>query len=199
MSTVPIGAQTAEATFGPEQNEQLTHRTAVVLVVLLAIEGVTLLALDQLLRVHMFVGLMLIPPVLVKLGSTGYRFARYYLGSEAYRAKGPPQLVLRLAAPVLVLTTVTVLASGVWLMVLGRHSDTALLVHKAAFIVWSAVFAVHFLAYSPRVVRSLANAGRARRQAGSTVLNVAVLSAVALGAVTALLLLPDIRGWIAGG
>ncbi len=42
-----------------------------------------------LLVAHMFIGLVLIPPVLLKLGSTGYRFARYYTGAPAYRAKGP--------------------------------------------------------------------------------------------------------------
>ena len=35
------------------------------------------------------IGMVLIPPVALKLGSTGYRFARYYLGSPVYRAKGP--------------------------------------------------------------------------------------------------------------
>ena len=41
---------------------------------------------------HMFIGMVLIPPVLLKLASTGYRFVRYYTGSQAYRAKGPPPL-----------------------------------------------------------------------------------------------------------
>ena len=61
------------------------------------------------------IGMVLIPPVALKLGSTGYRFARYYLGSPVYRAKGPPLLPLRLLAPVLVLTTLLVFATGVWL------------------------------------------------------------------------------------
>ena len=51
---------------------------------------------------HMFIGLVLIPPVLLKLGSTGYRFVRYYAGAPAYREKGPPRPLLRLLAPVLV-------------------------------------------------------------------------------------------------
>ena len=50
----------------------------------------------------MFVGLLLIPPVVLKLASTGYRFVRYYAGARAYREKGPPPLPLRLLAPVLV-------------------------------------------------------------------------------------------------
>ena len=196
MTTLPMSSEAAELASGPEQNERLTYRAAVVLVVLLAVEGLTLLAMDRLLRVHMFVGLMLIPPVLVKLSSTGYRFARYYLRSDAYRAKGPPQLGLRLMAPFLVASTVAMLASGVWLMLIGRRSGTVLEVHKVCFIVWAGFFVVHFLAYAPRVLRSLANAGRVRGSAGSTLLNVTLMSAVALGIVTALLLLPEIRGWI---
>src|SRR6266700_2655738 len=46
---------------------------------------------------HMFVGLLLIPPVALKLASTGYRFVRYYTASPAYRRKAPPPRV-RLAS-----------------------------------------------------------------------------------------------------
>ena len=45
---------------------------------------------------HMFIGMVLIPPVLLKLGSTGYCFARYYLDTRAYREKGRPLTPLRL-------------------------------------------------------------------------------------------------------
>ena len=177
------------------QNEQLTYRAAVVLVVLLAVEGLTLLAMNRLLRVHMFVGLMLIPPVLVKLSSTGYRFARYYLHSDAYRAKGPPPLGLRVLAPFLVTSTVAMLASGVWLMLIGRRSNTLLEVHKVCFIVWACFFGVHFLAYAPRVLRSLSEPGRTSGSARSTLLNVTVMSGVVVG-IAGAMLLPEIRGWI---
>jgi accessory gene regulator protein AgrB len=65
---------------GIEQNERLTAATAVVLLVLLAVEGMTILFLRPLLSLHELVGLILIPPVAVKLGMTGYRFMRYYQG-----------------------------------------------------------------------------------------------------------------------
>src|SRR3954468_21499838 len=177
---------------GTAGNELLTGVTALVLVLLLAVEGVTLLFLDQLLSVHMFVGLALIGPVVLKLASTGYRFARYYTRSAAYRVKGPPALPLRMLAPVLVVTTVLVLASGVALLLIGHHSDTVLLVHKASFIVWSAVFAVHFLAYLPRALRAVvpreAVPGAASRAA-------VVLVSVAAGAALALALLDRIGAW----
>src|SRR5580700_5059032 len=73
---------------GTTGNERLTAATGVLLLVLLAVIGVTILRLGQLLWVHLFVGMLLLPPVLLKLGSTGYRFARYYTANPAYREKG---------------------------------------------------------------------------------------------------------------
>jgi hypothetical protein len=76
--------------------------TAAVLTVLLAALGITILDIGGLAIEHMLLGLALIPPVLLKRASTGYRLLRYYTGSRAYTAKGPPRLPLRLLAPVLV-------------------------------------------------------------------------------------------------
>jgi len=73
-----------------------------VLLVLLGIETLTTLALHSYLSEHIFLGLLLIPPVALKLASTGWRFLRYYANSERYRLEGPPRLLLRLLAPPLV-------------------------------------------------------------------------------------------------
>src|SRR5256714_3503117 len=140
---------------GTEGNEILTSATAAVLTILLAAEGITIIRMGGLVSVHMFIGMLLIPPVLLKLASTGYRFVRYYTGARIYREKGPPPLALRLLAPVLVATTVWVFVTGVWLLLLGHRSDQLLMLHKITFIVWGVVFAIHFLAYAPRVVRFL--------------------------------------------
>ena len=67
---------------GTSGNEILTGATAVVLTLLLLAEGVTVIRMNGLVTVHMFIGMVLIPPLLLKLGSTGYRFARYYAGSR---------------------------------------------------------------------------------------------------------------------
>ncbi len=63
---------------GTEGNEQLTAITGAILLVLLAVIGLTILRIHLLISVHLFVGLLLIGPVALKLGSTGYRFARHY-------------------------------------------------------------------------------------------------------------------------
>src|SRR5215470_3587314 len=64
-----------------EANARLTSGTAVVLLVPLAAEGITILRIRGLISVHVFIGMLLVPPVLVKTCSTVYRFARYYLGA----------------------------------------------------------------------------------------------------------------------
>ncbi len=139
------------------RNERLTATAAAVLLVLLAIEGITILSIRQLLSAHIVVGLLLIPPVLLKLASTGYRFLRYYLGDDAYVAKGPPHMFMRLLAPLLVVSTLTVLGSGVGLLALGpeRHRDVLLGLHKASFVVWFVVMSIHVLVYAPRLRRAL--------------------------------------------
>src|SRR3954453_14746213 len=83
-----------------EGNEALTIGAGVLLTLLLIAEGITLLKMDSLLGAPMIIGPVLIPPVLLKLASTGYRFARYYTQSRAYVEKGPPPLALRLFGPV---------------------------------------------------------------------------------------------------
>ena len=183
---------------GTEGNEILTSAAAFVLVVLLIVEGITIVHMGGLLSAHMFIGLVLIPPVMVKLGSTGYRMVSYYAGSRAYRLNGPPLLPLRLMAPVLVASTLAVLASGVALLAAGHKSSTALTIHKLSFIVFGVTFAVHSLAYVPRVVRSLrADWGAARRHAvpGAGARAMLVAAAVGGGAALALALLPTILAY----
>jgi hypothetical protein len=138
---------------GTDGNERLTWITGLVLIVLLVVIGVTILRIGQLISVHLFVGLLLIGPVALRMASTGYRFVRYYTKDPVYRRKGPPELILRLTAPILVLSTVGVFVSGMILMFEGRaHRDPMLLIHKASFILWGVVFAVHVLGHLPEII-----------------------------------------------
>jgi hypothetical protein len=156
----------------PAANERLTALAAVPLLVLLAIEGVTLLFLRPLLSVHVFVGLLLVAPVALKLASTGWRALRYYRGD---RSITPPRLLLRLLAPVLVLSTVAVLGSGIAAIALGpRHTGIALTLHKASFVVWGPVFGLHVLAYVWRVPRLALATAWTQRAAVAAVLVIAV-------------------------
>src|SRR5438093_6803653 len=121
---------------GTEGNARLTGVTGLVLLVLLAVEGVTILAIRPLLSVHVFVGLLLIPQVALKLAATGYRLLRYYTRAAEYVRKGPPLLLRMLVAPVLVAATLVVFATGVALLALGPGGGIVLGLHKASFIVW---------------------------------------------------------------
>ena len=131
---------------GSDGNEQLTAIVATVLLVLLAVEGATLLNVRSLLTVHAFVGVLLIPVVAVKLASTGWRMLRYYLGAHEYVRRGPPHILLRtIVAPVVVASTIVLLGSGVALLVLGQREGALVGLHKASFLVWFGATAVHVL------------------------------------------------------
>ena len=69
---------------------------------------------------HYVLGLLVVPPVVLKLGSTGYRVLRNYTGSAAFRLAGPPPVVLRfITGPILVVATVATLVTGIELWLVG--------------------------------------------------------------------------------
>ncbi|HSZ69514.1 MAG TPA: hypothetical protein VK756_04045 [Solirubrobacteraceae bacterium] len=200
---------------GPDGNERLTVQSGILLIVLLAVLGVTILRIGQLLSIHLFVGLLLLGPVALKLASTGYRFVRYYTHEPRYRRKGPPAPALRVLAPLVVLSTIVVFASGVALLLLGPSSRSSLLlVHKASFFVWLAATAIHVLGHLPEVQRYLATRGELRgavfanaAAAGERVHDTAaragrggralsLSAALAAGLVLALALIPQYGPWL---
>ena len=181
-----------------EGNEILTSTTAALLTGLLAAEGLTILHMNGLLSAHMLIGVVLIPVVALKLGSTGYRFTRYYLGNPGYREKGPPVLPMRLLAPLFVLATVAVFATGVILLFDGHKAGAVLEIHKVSFVLWGALFAPHFLIYLPRVLRSLRRDWTLRRRdavPGSGFRASVVALALGSGTALGLVLLPTIQAW----
>src|SRR4029077_4465270 len=101
---------------GPRGDARLTTSTGLILLVLLGVEALTTLRLRSYLPVHIFLGLLLLPPVGLKLASTGWRVMRDYTGSAPYRHEGPPRLLLRLLAPVLVASTLSLFGTGVALI-----------------------------------------------------------------------------------
>ena len=155
---------------GAEGNERLTAVTGLVLLLLFAAEGVTLLSLRGLLYWHFFIGLLLVGPVCLKIGSTVYRFARYYTGDREYVRKGPPMPLLRVLGPFVVLSTVAVVGTGV-LLGLDHGSPSyfgfpLLFLHKLSFVAWAAVMGVHVLAYVwrlPALVTADLRAAHGRR------------------------------------
>jgi hypothetical protein len=187
---------------GTSGNERLTAATGAALLVLLAVLGVTILRLRPLLSVHLFVGMLLIPPVLLKLASTGYRFIRYYTASPSYRRKGPPALPLRMLAPLVVASTLVVFASGVALLFVGPSSRGTLLpIHKVSFFVWLALMAAHVLGHLPEIPQALRGDYGRSSQLGEDVTGragrvISLAGALTLGVVLAILLIPEFGPWL---
>jgi hypothetical protein len=77
---------------------------------------------------------------------------RYYLGSEEYVERGPPNVILRtMVAPLVVLSTLVLFATGTALLALGETEGTVVGLHTASFIVWVAATSVHVLAHVRRL------------------------------------------------
>ena len=171
---------------GSDGNEQLTAIVGVLLVLGLAVEGATLLNLRGLMTVHAFVGMLLIPTVALKLASTGWRLARYYLRGEEYVLRGPPHLVLRaVVAPVTVVSTVVLFGTGILLLARGQDHGTLVGLHKASFIVWLPATGLHVLTRLQRLLPAL------RRRLSGTASRVALTGAAVLaGMALAVLTLP---------
>ena len=182
---------------GPDGNERLTAASGVVLFLLLAAEGVTILSIRQLLSPHIFIGMLLIPPVALKLGSVGWRFMRYYRGAPGYRRKGPPLLPLRLLAPVSVVSTVALFGTGIALIVRGPGGGIVLGLHKASFVVWLVATGIHVLAYLPRVPRLAAGDWRpSTRLVGGGGRRLIVAGAIVAGAILAVATAGSADAWV---
>ena len=191
---------------GPDGNEQLTAATGVILLILLAVLGVTILRIGQLISVHLFLGLLLIGPVGLKMGSTGYRFVRYYTHTPGYRRKGPPEMWLRVLAPAVIVSTVVVFVSGVLLLFEGpAHRSTLLLIHKVSFFAWLAVTGLHVLGHLPGMPAALRIGPKTRPRVpghdsdGAAGRVIALIGALVGGLVLALVLIPDFSGWTSAG
>jgi hypothetical protein len=185
---------------GADGNARLTGATGLVLLVVLFVEGITILQVRELMTLHIFLGLLLIPPTTLKVASTTYRFARYYRHSPSYVRHGPPPPMLRWTAPLLIIFTGAVLATGVALLAVGPEQPGLLLTaHKFSFAAWFVLMALHVLGHVKDAVvlsrqdwwpRADHSRPRGKGQRRGLVV-VSVVAGVALGAV----LLPVASPW----
>ncbi|MEO8887968.1 MAG: hypothetical protein ABI301_07215 [Jatrophihabitantaceae bacterium] len=132
---------------GAEGNARLTSAMGLILIVMLAVEGYTILDVRGMITLHIFLGVMLVGPVLLKIASTLYRFVRYYRHSPVYVRKGPPHIVLRVLGPLVIVSSLALLGTGIALLYV--HSDGGLLLtlHQGSFIVWVGVMTLHVLGH----------------------------------------------------
>jgi len=163
---------------GPAGNALLTAWTALVLLALSIGELLTLFDVRGLISWHVALGALLIPPATMKTASTTWRMASYYLGRVPYREAGAPPLFMRLLGPLVVVSTLGLLATGVTLVLLGeeaaRRSLVTLLgfradwvtVHQGFFAVWAGAAGLHLLG---RIIPALRTTVLRRPAAGQAV------------------------------
>ena len=98
------------------------------------------------LTLHFFIGCCWSARSLLKMASTGYRFARYYPGAEPYVGRGRPLLLLRVLGPLVMITSLAVLGHRVALALAGpRPSAMADFLHELFFVALVRLHDVHVL------------------------------------------------------
>ena len=202
-STTAQSAPTTPEDAGVEGNSRLTSINGMVLLVLLAVEGVTVLSVRQMITLHIYLGILLVGPVLLKCVSTLYRFARYYFGAAPYVRKGPPHVVLRVLGPVVIAASLAVLGTGIALVYAGPdHRDPWLTLHQGSFIVWLVVMTVHVLGHvleagstTWREMRDPRTSPPARRRQWRTL---AVVLSLVAGVGLATAIWPSAHDWTTG-
>jgi hypothetical protein len=196
--SVSTGHRSGRVRAGVEGNGRLTSVNGLALLVLLAVEGVTVLDVRQMITLHVYLGILLIGPVLLKCASTGYRFVRYYTQAPPYVEKGPPHVVLRVLGPVVVLSSLAVLGTGVALIFAGpRHRDPWLTLHQASFIVWVSVTSLHVLGHLLEAGRTSWREVRDPDSRGRGLRTLAIVLSLVAGVGLASALYPSAHDWTA--
>ena len=185
---------------GPEGNERLTAASGAVLFLLLAAEGVTILFIRPLLSTHVFIGMLLIPPVAAEAREHRLavrpllpRLAR--VRREGAAAPAAPAARARRRRS----RRVVVFATGVALLIRGPGQGLLVGLHKASFVVWLVATGIHVLAYmrARAAARDRGLAARAGR--ASTVAPVRTMllaGAIVAGAVLALATIRYAHPWV---
>jgi len=184
---------------GVESNQRLTAALGALLLVLLAVEGVTVLSVTSLLRWHVAIGMLVAPPVMLKTGTTAWRIARYYLGAPPYVRRGPPHPVLRVLGPLVIVLSWAVLLTGmIALWKDGGDGSTMLKLHKASFIAWFAVMTLHVLGHVLETIRvAPLDWGRGPTVPGVGMRRGALVASLVAGAGLALLGLAQVSTYLA--
>jgi hypothetical protein len=199
-------------TGGPAGNARLTAWTGLLLLVLFLAELVTLLDVHGLIAWHVAIGVLLVPPALLKTATTGWRIVRYYTRGPSYVSAGPPLLALRVLGPLVVATTLGVLGSGLVLVALGEqraqsgslsllgHRLDWVTLHQALFVLWAVATGLHVLARLVPAVglaggRTEEGAGPADPVPGRAVRAAVLVLVLAVAGATTALVLPAASGW----
>jgi membrane-associated phospholipid phosphatase len=155
------------ASDGVEGNRRLTSLAGMALVPVLTAVALSGVVFGWSPGLHFFTGFAAIPLVLLKLGSTGYRFTGYYLRRDRdYRAAGPPTVVPRVFGAPLVASAVVAFVSGVLLFATGTHRGTVATLHTDSAVIFIVLVLIHVAVHAR--TGWLASAADLRTPAGAT-------------------------------
>lgn len=189
----------AKNSYSVKRNERLTALAGSVLLVIIVLELIITANLHALIPVHIFIGVLLAGPLLVKMFSTGFKFFRFYSKHPAFVEKGPPHILLRLLAPLLVLITLVVFVSGFGLAWVGpTHSHLLFDIHAASTFVWIPLVAVHVYAHIRKASKLIASDWSRESKdpvSGRTGRLRFTLVGVALGLLAAIVMIPVSSQW----
>ena len=173
-------------------------------------ELVTLLDVTGLIGWHVGLGIVLTALALLKTASTGWRIVRYYAGSATYGAAGPPPLILRLLGPLVVVSTLGVLGSGIALIAIGRSASErswfsvlgqqvgALTLHQIFFILFAVFVGLHVSTrFTPALLRVSGRDGWGQPRVGipgGPARAVTLLCCTIAGVIAMVVVLP-VNGW----
>lgn len=202
---------TSPRTGGPAGNSQITAWLGAALLVIFVGQMITLTDIVGLMDWHIALGLVLIPPSLLKVATTGWRIVRYYTGHARYREAGPPPLLLRVLGPVLILSTLSLFATGILLIDVGQlrgdeptHSLiginwSAKDMHQASYNVWVFAAGLHVFAHLITAAKSIVPARFSTGKLPGTGSRALGILAIACAAVSlAIIAYPAGRTWTAG-
>lgn len=199
-------------TGGPAGNRRLTAWAGLLLLALVLAELVTLLDVSGLIAWHVVLGVLIAGLTVIKTASTTWRMVRYYRGHPSYRAGGAPLTPLRILGPLVVVTAVGLLASGIALILLGVQSGQRpfvtvfgfgldmLTLHQAMFFAFAATAGLHVIGrLGPALTILAGRASRRLRVPGARARIAALLVALGAAAVVGALLLGPASSWGHGG
>ena len=158
-----------------EANARLTGVTGALLLIFLFVEGLTILRVHQLIGLHVFLGALLVPLVVLKTGSTSYRFMRYYAGEREFVRRGPPNPILRVTGPLVIVFTFGLLASGIILVVHPRGGWLG--IHRIVFIAWFVLMTIHVVGHLAETARLTWNEWKVAARIPGRRLRVAMIAA----------------------
>jgi hypothetical protein len=99
--------------------------------------------------IHFYAGLASIPFLIAKYGSTGYRFAGYYLRVPRFKKAGPPGIIPRIFSPLLALDFFVLYFSGLYMLFHYYYTVTNIPPYEFKPVqvhLWAAILAVPLIA-----------------------------------------------------